>query len=189
MVVVVQNLCPVFRVVINYDFPTGVEDYVHRIGRTGRAGAKGVAYTFFCDQDSKFAAELVKVLKGADQHVPSELLDMTSRGGYGGRSRRWGSGSDAYDNNASSHGQSNNRFQSMGQGSSKCGSVSVENAQQDCGSNPCHGDWRGAENVHQDYDSNPCRDGWHNNSSRDGTDDDQGYSFHALFYSRCVFTS
>ncbi|KAF2316561.1 hypothetical protein GH714_041902 [Hevea brasiliensis] len=41
------------RVVINYDFPTGVEDYVHRIGRTGRAGATGVAYTFFGDQDSK----------------------------------------------------------------------------------------------------------------------------------------
>ena len=35
--------------VINYDMPTGVngvEDYVHRIGRTGRAGAKGIAYTF-----------------------------------------------------------------------------------------------------------------------------------------------
>ncbi|KAG6477801.1 hypothetical protein ZIOFF_061233 [Zingiber officinale] len=179
------------RVVINYDFPTGVEDYVHRIGRTGRAGAKGVAYTFFCDQDSKFAAELVKVLKGADQHVPSELLDMTSRGGYGGRSRRWGSGSDAYDNNAysgggwhDSHGQSNNRFQNMGQSSSKCGSVSVENAQQDCSSNPCHDDWRGVENVHQDYDSNPSQDGRQDNSSRDGTDDGQGYSFHALFYPR-----
>lgn len=35
------------RVVVNYDFPTGVEDYVHRIGRTGRAGATGEAYTFF----------------------------------------------------------------------------------------------------------------------------------------------
>ncbi|XP_010940175.2 ATP-dependent RNA helicase-like protein DB10 [Elaeis guineensis] len=80
------------RVVINYDFPTGVEDYVHRIGRTGRAGASGVAYTFFCDQDSKYASDLVKVLEGAGQHVPSELLDMVSRGGYGGKSRRWGSG-------------------------------------------------------------------------------------------------
>ena len=34
------------RAVINYDFPGNVEDYVHRIGRTGRAGAKGNAYTF-----------------------------------------------------------------------------------------------------------------------------------------------
>ena len=36
--------------VINYDFPNGVEDYVHRIGRTGRAGATGEAYTFFTPQ-------------------------------------------------------------------------------------------------------------------------------------------
>lgn len=33
--------------VINYDFPNGVEDYVHRIGRTGRAGATGVSLTQF----------------------------------------------------------------------------------------------------------------------------------------------
>ncbi|KAK8947205.1 DEAD-box ATP-dependent RNA helicase 14 [Platanthera zijinensis] len=81
------------RFVINYDFPTGVEDYVHRIGRTGRAGATGVAYTFFCDQDSKYASDLVKILVGADQEVPSELRDMASRGGYGGKSRRWASDS------------------------------------------------------------------------------------------------
>ena len=80
------------RVVINYDFPTGVEDYVHRIGRTGRAGATGVSYTFFSDQDSKYARELVKVLEGAGQRVPPELRDMVSYGGFGGRSRRWGSG-------------------------------------------------------------------------------------------------
>ena len=36
--------------VINYDFPNGVEDYIHRIGRTGRAGATGEAYTFFTSQ-------------------------------------------------------------------------------------------------------------------------------------------
>ncbi|KAJ6826178.1 DEAD-box ATP-dependent RNA helicase 14-like [Iris pallida] len=80
------------RVVINYDFPTGVEDYVHRIGRTGRAGATGVSYTFFSDQDSKYARDLVKVLEGAGQRVPPELGDMVSHRGYGGRSRRWGSG-------------------------------------------------------------------------------------------------
>ena len=33
--------------VVNYDFPNGVEDYIHRIGRTGRAGATGESYTFF----------------------------------------------------------------------------------------------------------------------------------------------
>ncbi|KAK4426138.1 ATP-dependent RNA helicase-like protein DB10 [Sesamum alatum] len=81
------------RVVINYDFPNGVEDYVHRIGRTGRAGATGVAYTFFCDQDAKHAPDLVKLLEGANQNVPVEVRDMASRGGGMGRGRRqWGSG-------------------------------------------------------------------------------------------------
>ena len=83
------------RVVINYDFPTGVEDYVHRIGRTGRAGATGVAYTFFCDQDSKYASDLIKILEGANQKVPRDLEDMASRGGGRGRKRnRWASRSD-----------------------------------------------------------------------------------------------
>ncbi|XP_039009898.1 DEAD-box ATP-dependent RNA helicase 14-like isoform X2 [Hibiscus syriacus] len=77
------------RVVINYDFPTGVEDYVHRIGRTGRAGATGLAYTFFGDQDSKHTSELIKVLEGANQRVPAELRDMASRGGGRGMPRRW----------------------------------------------------------------------------------------------------
>ncbi|KAH9766416.1 DEAD-box ATP-dependent RNA helicase 40 [Citrus sinensis] len=71
------------RVVINYDFPNGVEDYVHRIGRTGRAGATGVAHTFFSEQDSKYAADLVKVLEGANQHVPPEVRDMALRCGPG----------------------------------------------------------------------------------------------------------
>uniref|UniRef100_A0A453EBI5 RNA helicase n=1 Tax=Aegilops tauschii subsp. strangulata TaxID=200361 RepID=A0A453EBI5_AEGTS len=85
------------RVVVNYDFPTGVEDYVHRIGRTGRAGATGIAYTFFCDQDSKYASDLVKILEGANQNVSPELRAMVGRGGYGGRGpRRWASSNDSY---------------------------------------------------------------------------------------------
>ncbi|XP_019183335.1 PREDICTED: ATP-dependent RNA helicase-like protein DB10 isoform X2 [Ipomoea nil] len=81
------------RVVINYDFPTGIEDYVHRIGRTGRAGATGLAYTFFGDQDGKHASDLIKVLEGANQRVPVELRDIALRSGGMGRARRaWGSG-------------------------------------------------------------------------------------------------
>ena len=59
-----HNFC--HRVVINHDFPTGVEDYVHRIRRTGRAGTTGLAYTFFGDQDAKYASDLIKVLEGAN---------------------------------------------------------------------------------------------------------------------------
>ncbi|XP_042055157.1 DEAD-box ATP-dependent RNA helicase 40-like isoform X2 [Salvia splendens] len=71
------------RVVINYDFPTGVEDYVHRIGRTGRAGATGISFTFFSEQDWKHAPDLVKVLEGANQAVPPEIRDIALRGGPG----------------------------------------------------------------------------------------------------------
>lgn len=45
---------PDVEVVINYSFPLTTEDYVHRIGRTGRAGKKGVAHTFFM-QENKVA--------------------------------------------------------------------------------------------------------------------------------------
>ncbi|KAL3813805.1 hypothetical protein ACJIZ3_015073 [Penstemon smallii] len=85
------------RVVINYDFPNGVEDYVHRIGRTGRAGATGIAYTFLSDQDAKHASDLVKLLEGANQNVPIEVRNMASRGGGMGRAKRqWGSGPNGY---------------------------------------------------------------------------------------------
>ncbi|KAL8124317.1 ATP-dependent RNA helicase-like protein DB10 isoform X2 [Apium graveolens] len=80
------------RLVINYDFPKGIEDYVHRIGRTGRGGSTGVAYSFFGDQDAKHASELVKILEGANQKVPDEIRGMTSGGGFGRSRSQWGSG-------------------------------------------------------------------------------------------------
>merc|ERR1719446_1267828 len=74
--------------VVNYDMPAGVnavEDYVHRIGRTGRAGAKGVAHTFFTQGDRKCATQLVEVLTKAEQEVPAELQAMVRpRRSYGG---------------------------------------------------------------------------------------------------------
>ncbi|RZS05587.1 hypothetical protein BHM03_00036118 [Ensete ventricosum] len=85
-----------------------------RIGRTGRAGATGLSYTFFCDQDSKYAADLVKVLEGANQRVPKELRDMVSRGGFGGRSRRWGSRSDARDGGRTQGVRSNPSYNGKG---------------------------------------------------------------------------
>ncbi|KAH0936908.1 hypothetical protein HID58_004369 [Brassica napus] len=78
------------RVVVNYDFPNGVEDYVHRIGRTGRAGATGLAYTFFGDQDAKHASDLIKILEGASQKVPQEVRELATRGGGMNKFRRWG---------------------------------------------------------------------------------------------------
>ncbi|KAF4640193.1 DEAD (Asp-Glu-Ala-Asp) box polypeptide 17 [Toxoplasma gondii] len=79
------------RHVINYDMPNQIEDYIHRIGRTGRAGAKGCAYTFFTPDKPRLARELVRVLRGANQPVPPELesLGMYSSSSSG---RRWGGG-------------------------------------------------------------------------------------------------
>lgn len=53
--------------VINFDFPQGVEDYIHRIGRTGRAGQKGESFTLLTQEDSKYARELVGVMRDALQ--------------------------------------------------------------------------------------------------------------------------
>jgi len=75
--------------VINYDFPMQIEDYVHRIGRTGRAGATGQSYTFFTSADAKKAKDLINILKLANQHVPESLSKMASHmsGSGPGRSR------------------------------------------------------------------------------------------------------
>ena len=48
--------------VINYDMPFQIEDYVHRVGRTARAGQSGTAYSFFTKKNFMVAPELVKVL-------------------------------------------------------------------------------------------------------------------------------
>jgi len=78
------------KVVVNYDFPGTVEDYVHRIGRTARAGASGVAYSFMTASNARQARQLVAVLEEAHQEVPHELRSMAlvSSGGGGGFRQR-----------------------------------------------------------------------------------------------------
>lgn len=49
------------KYVINYDLPNQIEDYVHRIGRTARAGTLGTAFSFFTKKNLMLAPELVKV--------------------------------------------------------------------------------------------------------------------------------
>merc|ERR1739848_512807 len=58
------------KYVINYDFPNQIEDYIHRIGRTGRAGAVGSSYSFFTQDKFRLARDLVSVLMEAQQPVP-----------------------------------------------------------------------------------------------------------------------
>jgi len=61
--------------VINFDFPQTIEDYIHRIGRTGRAGAKGDSYTFFTYEDAGLASDLVDVLKKCGKEFPRRLYE------------------------------------------------------------------------------------------------------------------
>jgi len=61
------------KYVINYDLPTQIEDYVHRIGRTGRAGTHGTAYSFFSKKNCGLAADMISILKKADMPVEDGL--------------------------------------------------------------------------------------------------------------------
>jgi len=67
-------------IVINYDMPNTIEDYVHRIGRTGRAGAKGQSYSFITQKEAGLAGDLIKILNQSKQMVPPELFDLKRTG-------------------------------------------------------------------------------------------------------------
>merc|ERR1719282_1091535 len=66
------------ELVINYTFPLTIEDYVHRIGRTGRAGKSGLAVCFFQPSDKSHAGELQQVMKQAGQSPPEALMKFGS---------------------------------------------------------------------------------------------------------------
>jgi len=59
--------------VINYDLPHNSEDYVHRIGRTGRAGAKGEAISLFAPEEERYLQDIEKLIK---RPVPRGALEL-----------------------------------------------------------------------------------------------------------------
>jgi superfamily II DNA/RNA helicase len=63
-------------IVINYDYPQNIEDYIHRIGRTGRSNQTGTAYTFFTEKDRNKANDLIRVLSEANQEVSPDLQEI-----------------------------------------------------------------------------------------------------------------
>ena len=65
--------------VFNFDVPFNAEDYVHRIGRTGRAGASGVAITLVARDDSRLVADIEKLIKKKIDIEPIELDDERPR--------------------------------------------------------------------------------------------------------------
>ncbi|HET6599163.1 MAG TPA: DEAD/DEAH box helicase [Burkholderiaceae bacterium] len=62
-------------VVFNFDVPFNAEDYVHRIGRTGRAGASGLAVTLVSSSDARLVADIEKLIKKKIELEPLELDD------------------------------------------------------------------------------------------------------------------
>lgn len=81
---------PHVKHVINYDLPTDVDDYVHRIGRTGRAGNTGIATAFFNRGNRGIVRELMDLLKEANQEVPSFLETIARESSFGGGGRGGG---------------------------------------------------------------------------------------------------
>ena len=77
--------------VINYDLPYNAEDYVHRIGRTGRAGATGEAIALFTGDEERFLLDIEKLIK---REVPRGTLELPadlvarSHHGHGRREER-----------------------------------------------------------------------------------------------------
>ncbi|KAG9485624.1 ATP-dependent RNA helicase DDX3X isoform X1 [Eleutherodactylus coqui] len=62
--------------VINFDLPSDIEEYVHRIGRTGRVGNLGLATSFFNEKNINITKDLLDLLVEAKQEVPSWLENM-----------------------------------------------------------------------------------------------------------------
>jgi len=79
--------------VVNYDLPSNVDDYVHRIGRTGRVGNIGHALAFMNHKNDNIAKDMFELLEKHQQEIPEwlERMAMNNRGGGGGK-RRGGRG-------------------------------------------------------------------------------------------------
>ncbi|XP_028249780.1 DEAD-box helicase 3 X-linked a isoform X13 [Parambassis ranga] len=94
------DICNV-KHVINFDLPSDIEEYVHRIGRTGRVGNLGLATSFFNDKNSNITKDLLDILVEAKQEVPSWLESLAyehqHKSSSRGRSKRFSGGFGARD--------------------------------------------------------------------------------------------
>ncbi|VEN59777.1 unnamed protein product [Callosobruchus maculatus] len=80
------------KYVVNYDYPNSSEDYIHRIGRTGRSDTTGTSYAFFTPSNFKQAKDLVSVLNETNQVVNPKLAEIASKLGFNRGSRFGNSG-------------------------------------------------------------------------------------------------
>jgi ATP-dependent RNA helicase DDX46/PRP5 len=66
------------KLVINYDAPNHMEDYVHRAGRTGRAGNKGTCVTFITPEQERYSVDIYRALKASNAATPNELEELAN---------------------------------------------------------------------------------------------------------------
>jgi ATP-dependent RNA helicase DDX3X len=68
--------------VFNFEMPTNIDDYIHRIGRTGRCGNKGSAVSFISEKSKPVMKDLYKLLKKQNQIVPDWMEEFARRADY-----------------------------------------------------------------------------------------------------------
>jgi len=93
---------PDVKAVVQFDCPSHIDDYVHRIGRTGRCGNTGYALTFVNEGSRPILIDLANIIKESNQEVPQWYINMCGvvlhnnkkRGRFGGRDIRRGTGRD-----------------------------------------------------------------------------------------------
>ncbi|CAB3402566.1 unnamed protein product [Caenorhabditis bovis] len=105
---------PNVKHVINYDLPSDIDEYVHRIGRTGRVGNVGLATSFFNDKNRNIARELMDLIVEANQELPDWLEGLSGESRTGGGYRNGGRGR----GNGQRFGGRDHRYQNGGNNSS-----------------------------------------------------------------------
>ncbi|TRY75538.1 hypothetical protein TCAL_07125 [Tigriopus californicus] len=75
------------RTVVNFDVARDIDTHTHRVGRTGRAGIKGKAYTLITEKDKEFAGHIVRNLEAANQDVSKDLMDLAMKSSWFRNSR------------------------------------------------------------------------------------------------------
>jgi len=83
--------------VINFDYPQESENYVHRIGRTGRKDNKGTSFTLFTETNGAYAADLISLLEKANQKIDSALYEL-AKGGKRKQNGRYVNNRSSYSN-------------------------------------------------------------------------------------------
>lgn len=137
--------------VVNFDMPTDIDDYVHRIGRTGRAGKPGLATGFVTEDNSNIIVKLVDILHESQQEIPPWLDSMrpvkkTSGGNwnsysnnkpkFGGKDYRSQNNSSSNNHGSNSYGSSNNSSNSSNNSSNSSSNNSRGSSSRD--GNPSH---------------------------------------------------